>query len=205
MGCKDKYELIMYADGGVLPRPRHDYGCAGEIRRYSVTTTIPDPVSYRWSVDDTHIVLSTKPYLDYVFDDKKHNIVCSADGPSCGIGISAWAFGTTCTKCPMLCNTQTVLIPPGEIISLTDETGKIYLVTNGTFGACRDKANQIPEREVKQAIKAKTKCFDENFKVALYNNKQGPTCISLTITNSYVRFTKIKVDHTEYTFNTNNC
>lgn len=205
MGCKDNYELIMFADGVELPRPRHDYGCKNETRRFSVTTTIPGPVSYRWTVDNNPTVLSTLPYFEFTFDATKHNIVCSADGPSCGIGISAWANGIVCTECAMLCSAQMATIPAGAIVSLTDETGKIYPITPACVTICKDNSNNQAAGRVKRAIRAKTKCAPKDLRVAIYNNKNGRSCITLTITNSPIRFTSVTVENTKYSFNTTHC
>lgn len=205
MSCKDEYELIMFADGVELPRPRHDYGCKNETRRYSVTTTIPGPVSYRWTMDNNQTVLSTLPYFDFTFDTITHNIVCSADGPSCGISISAKAYGSACVDCPTICSTQTATIPAGAIVSLTDEVGKIYPLTPAGTTICKDNSNSTVAMMVKRAVRAKTKCAPKDLRVAIYNNNNGRSCISLTIMNSPIRFSTVTVGSTKYPFNTTNC
>lgn len=204
MSCSDN-EILIFADGVPLPRPQKITGCKGDTVRFTASTTLAPPVSYTWSLDNTQNVVWAGPSFSYTFDDTSHGIILTATGSNCGIGTEIRAKGQTCTTCPAICKTQTVLIPAGELISLTDETGKIYPIV-GCTTICKDDANRDAAGIIKRALKDRTKCKLDDIRVAVYNNRNGRACISLTIANSPIRLTYATVaNNAKYTFDRTHC
>ena len=204
MSCSD-YEIHVFADGVSLPRPQNITGCKGDTVRFSVTTTLTAPINCTWSIGTTQNVVWAGPYYDYTFDNTASNIIVHAAGQECTIGTGITAKGQDCIKCPPTCNTQTVQLPAGDIINLIDEVGKIYPIV-GCSTVCKDNANIAAASIVKRSLKDRTKCRLDDMRVSIYNNRNGRSCISLTIANSPIRFVYATVgNNIKYVFDTTRC
>jgi hypothetical protein len=205
MGCSD-YRLTFFVDGVVLSHPRKITGCRGDTVRISATTTLPGQLEYKWSMDTPTPIIGVGPYYDFTFDGTSHTIrldLFSLDVP-CGITSTITAKGKECIICPTTCIAQTAKIPAGKITSLEDENGKIYPITD-CEGVCRDGSNISSAAIIKRAIKAVSKCNLKDMRVSLYHSKTANICLSLTITNSPIRFKYVTVGRSKFLFDTSKC
>lgn len=204
MGCTSgNYHATIYADGVPLSCPPKDFGCKNEIRRFTAESDLPVPVSYKWSLNG--VTLSTKPYLDYKYTDKTQRILVTIVSNVYSFAIYLTVTGKTCTVCPVGCVTQTVEFSAGEMISLIDQNGKIYPLQKDIVSVCKKNSNQMVAKAVKKAIQDNSQCGLANMKVAIYYQENVRNCLTLTILNSPIIFSFLKVGGTKYAVNTSNC
>lgn len=205
MTCAE-HSLVIWADGVPLYTNK-DSGCKGEIRRFTVVTDLPGTLSYRWSVDNHHVVLGNGPVFDWSYPDGKvHKLQCTVRSSTlnCEKGQSATLKGKICSECPVGCIAQTAKIPADELKYLTDETGKTYPI-QPISTVCQNGSNTVAAKAIKKAIYDGLKCSKGNMNVTVYNNQPGKFCITVTITNCPIRFKSIKVGKTEHQFDHSQC
>jgi hypothetical protein len=203
MNCSD-YIVNIFVDG--VPLDSKDVGCKGESHLFTTETTLPSPVSYKWTLDNSPIALSTESSYSYLFDDKLHYLKLWATTPGCQILKTIKVEGRKCTLCKTECLTQTASIPAGTLNTITDELGKKYYVADGVVAECKKGGNIMQARAVKKAIQAVTNCDLRAMNVSIYySNPNGRNCLNLTITNSPIRFKNVQVDNTKYGFDTSRC
>ena len=204
MGCTHgQYQVAFYADGVPLSCPPKDSGCKGEIRRFSVTTNLPEPVSYRWSLDG--VTLSSKAFLDYKYDDKVHRLLVTVTSNVFSFAVYITTTGKTCQTCPVSCVSQTVDFSAGEMISLEDETGKLYQIQKDITTVCKKNSNQVAAKAIRKAIHDNSDCGMANMNVAIYYRGLLRNCLSLVITNSPIVFRFLKVGGTKFAIDTTHC
>lgn len=206
MACSDN-ELIIYADGVPLSRSRKDVGCKGEKRLFTSSTTLTGDVSYAWSLDKLTNVVSTNSFYSHKYDTKKHKLYLVVNGDGCGIQLTVDLAGKECTYCPITCYVSTAAIPAREINSLIDENGKIYPLEGGITGQCAHGSllNIMAGKAIVRAILAGLKCSKGNLNASVYNNLPTKTCLTVTISNSPVKFKYIQVDGVNYLMDNSRC
>lgn len=201
-------KLVIYKNGTPFSRPREDSGCIGESHTYTTTTTLVEPVTYEWRLDNIHNpIIGRQSSFTYTFDNKTHNLILVAKNAECGIQIDLKVIGKTCPVCPVKCRTESVFIPKGILECLFDDAGKAYYfqgihtVECGTSGI----ANIAAAKEIYDMIKSAAGCQTESLKVTFQYNYSSPLCLMLTIRNSPIKFKYLKIGNTKYGFSTNGC
>jgi hypothetical protein len=199
------HSITIFADGVPIGSPRKDVGCKGEVRRFSVTTSLEGPLSYFWTLNGD--IISTKPYYDYTYPTTNHHIgvQVNSNTSQCGLGQTFTAEGQACSNCPITCTTQTVKMPAGELKYLEDISGKRYPVTQDMITTCKQGSNLVQSKAVKRALKMGLKCNMPLLSTNIYFNQEGRNCLTLQVSNSPIKLKSIRVGNTDYLFDTSKC
>jgi hypothetical protein len=204
---------ILYNDVKI----RQDEGCIYDVHTYTADATgFEGSLIYEWTLDGPykpndpglHPILSSSSTYSYTFDDKTHTLYLVIRSEFCGAVTTARVKGKVCEpECEVKCLKETVSFPGGKLKSLTDNFGNIHLFTESLSFECAP-ASALNDKAVK-AILAKLKnmpnCANAPISVRWEYNKNARNCITLTITNSSIKFTKITIGDNIYSFNTTYC
>lgn len=203
---------------------RKDEGCIGDIHLYEADVVFPDPVTYEWTIDGTyhpdnpglHPIVSTSPTYAYTFDDKTHTVHLLVKSIYCGAGTSVKAVGKVCLpECPVECVREVVDIPAGKLKSLVDNHNNTHTIPGSVGFICGKNLTGQLAKSVKvlndNAAKAilgiltsVPDCKHAPISVKwAYNNSSR--CITLTISNSPIKFSYIVVENNGYGFDTQYC
>jgi hypothetical protein len=202
MACSD-YSVTIFVDG--VPLSGKDNGCKGDSHLFTLETTLPSPVAYKWTLDYSNTILSTESHYTYTFDDKVHYLKLWATTTSCQILKTITVKGNKCVSCDIGCLSQTANIPAGTIKMLIDETGKKYPLDDNIITKCGRDQNTVAGKAIKRAIRQQTKCLTPNLSASVYYNQPLKSCLTVTINNSPIRFRYIQVDNNTFSFDLSNC
>lgn len=206
-GCLEVYETKLYTNGVEISYPKKEFGCSGDVITFSVTSNMPEPLTYLWSLDGLTNVLGTNPTLHYTFDNTKHTLYCVVTSTNCAIGKTITVTGMDCVACATECVTQTAIVPEGELVSLIDFSGKVYKIDGKIVTSCltSTKENKLASKAILRTIVNALKCKAKTLTANVYANQVPPSCISVVINNSPIKFKQIKVGSQTYGFNTSKC
>lgn len=206
-GCNESYSTSIFVNGVEIDYPKKEFGCSGDSILFSVTSNMPEPLSYQWSLDGHINILSTDPSFQYTFDNRKHILYCIVTSPTCAIGKTITVTGMDCLPCEIKCITQTALVPAGEFTYLIDNEGKSYQIDGKIVTSCitNVQENKLAGKAIYKAIKNALKCRAKTLTVGVFAKQAGLNCISVVINNSPIIFKQIKVGNVKYNFNTSRC
>ncbi len=203
MAC-EQYHLTVYSERVPLSPPYRDHGCPGDTRKLTTSTNLPPGVTYKWQIDGGPIV-STKSWYNYTHDNKYHAVTVTASSGGCEMVTKINMHGRDCTQCTIGCITQSTTFSAGTTLWLTDEQNRRYVIEPGMLAVCRAGSNIVIAAAIKKAILSQSTCENDNLRVSVYYNQSGRNCLTLTISNSPVRFRYFRVDGVEYAFDKTKC
>lgn len=219
--CFGNESLDILYNGVVI---RKDEGCINDVHTYVADAVFNGAVTYEWTIDGIyrpdnpglHPIVSTSATYSYTFDDKSHTIYLVAKTESCGIQVTLPVKGKICLpECPIACVTETVDIPMGFVQGLTDNKNNFHKVQGSySFGCGKTltkealKALKVLNDKTANIILAMLKSYPNCAQAPIsvkwvYN--ESSKCITLTISNSPIKFNSITVDGNIYQFNTTYC
>ena len=207
--CSD-YNLVTYLNGIQI---REATGCVGESQTYTTSTSLPSDVEYEWYLDSIlppSPLLGTNSSYTYTFDGLNHRlfVVAKSHSAGCSIQVDIKVFGVDCTNiCEVDCAKETVSFPAGKFRGLIDKFGNTLRVPPGLFFECKSSSqrNNAVCKWIKSYLKSQPNCSNTDIGVSWSFNKIGTNCITLTITNSPVKFMTLLIDTNTYHFDTINC
>lgn len=201
--CSETDQLIVYVDGVPFGQTKKDVGCVGDVHIFWATTTLVDPVSYKWYIDSIHNPpVSEKYNYGYTFDDKTHTLILVASNTKCAIQTTIEVRGSKCTECKIESVSQTAFIPAGEVVSLVDTKDRVYKVGGSLFTECQatSRANLVAAKAIARAIRIANDCKPSLLNAQVFYNKSSPNCLTLHIINSPIKFKSIFVGTVNYLF-----
>lgn len=217
MACSN-YKLKVFLNSIQI---HSDTGCAGEVHTFTTSTTLPGQVTYKWSLDG---ISPPKPLLGsnstytYTFDNLDHTLYLVATGSECSIETTILLKAKLCApQCPVECQLESTTINAGKLKYLVDSHGNSHTIGGNNFFECSPtpisvdapiKVLNIPNdkavKAIKDFLKGQPNCSQAPIGVSWRFNSTSK-CITITISNSPIKFKSIIIGGNSYTFNTNNC